>query len=235
MKSAKTSLMMALALSWQYSTAFQPKPPISNSAVYRSSTALFVLPQVVEAKQNVMDVATRLKEKEGVLLVDSKAKAELKTAVAQLEATADPPTQQDYDSKFKGDWTLLCSTATNADGFDTSKLPFLNQGPLKSIRDYINRSLQVQQRIRSMTESGTVDRIDHVLEYQPPDTLKQLLDNLPDPLKSLNINPLHVTEGNVTLIHKATVESVEPVLRTSLSLDSIVRKYPGKCSILVGT
>ena len=77
-----------------------------------------------------------------------------------------------------------------------------------------------------MTESGTVDRIDHVLEYQPPDTLKQLLDNLPDPLKSLNINPLHVTEGNVTLIHKATVESVEPVLRTSLSLESIVRKYP---------
>ena len=130
MKSTKSSLMMmVLAVSWQYSTAFQPKPLISTNAVYRSNTALFASPQVMEAKQNVMDVATRLKEKEGVLLVDSKAKADLKTAVAQLEATADPPSQQDYDSKFKGDWTLLCSTATNADGFDTSKVPFLNQGP----------------------------------------------------------------------------------------------------------
>jgi hypothetical protein len=234
MNSVKISLtIMALAvLSWQYGTAFQPKPPISANAAYRSSTSLFALSQVTEAKQNVMDVAKRLKEKEGVLIVDSKAKADLKAAVAQLEASADPPTQKDFDSKFKGDWTLLCSTATNADGFDTSKVPFLNQGPLKSIRDYINRSLQVQQRIRSMTESGTVDRIDHVLEYQPPDTLKQLLDNLPDPLKTLNINPLHVTEGNVTLIHKAKVESVEPVLRTSLSLESIVLSVAGTTQFL---
>lgn len=179
---------------------------------------------MAEAKQNVMSVAENLKAKDGILLVDSQSKSDLKKAVAQLEAVAEPPTQEDFDSKFKGDWTLLCSTATNADGFDTSKLPFLNQGPLKSIRDYINRSLKVEQRIRSMTDSGVVDRIDHVLEYQPPDTLKQLLDNLPNALESLNINPLHISQGNVTLIHKATVDSVTPVLRTTISLESIVCK-----------
>lgn len=224
-----TTILLALAIAapWQQSGAFQPKPLVSANR-HRSNTALSALPQVTDAKQNVMDVAKRLKKKEGVLVVDSQAKKDLQTAVAQLEATAAPPTQEDFDSKFIGDWTLLCSTATNADGFDTSKLPFLNQGPLKSIRDYINRSLQVEQRIRSMTESGVVDRIDHVLEYQPPNTLKDLLDNLPDPLKMLNINPLHVTEGDVTLIHKATVDSVVPVLRTTLSLESIVRKYD-KC------
>jgi len=127
---------------------------------------------------------------------------------------------------------LLCSTATNADGVDTSKIPFLKQGPLKSIRDYINRSLKVEQRIRNMTDSGTVDRIDHVLEYQPPDTLKQLLDNLPDALTSLNINPLHISQGNVTLIHKARVDSVTPVLRTSISLESIVLSVAGTTQFL---
>lgn len=200
--------------------AFQPKPILS----FRTNTALSALATVAEAKQNVMSVAENLKAKDGILLVDSQSKSDLKKAVAQLEAVAEPPTQEDFDSKFKGDWTLLCSTATNADGFDTSKLPFLNQGPLKSIRDYINRSLKVEQRIRSMTDSGVVDRIDHVLEYQPPDTLKQLLDNLPNALESLNINPLHISQGNVTLIHKATVDSVTPVLRTTISLESIVCK-----------
>lgn len=218
-----TTKILAFAAVWHGACAFQPKPLLPHRYSH-TTTALSALATVTEAKQNVMDVAERLKAKEGVLVVDSQAKKDLKTAVAELEAVAEPPTQDDFDSLFKGDWTLLCSTATNADGFDTSKVPFLNQGPLKSIRDYINRSLKVEQRIRSMTDSGTVDRIDHVLEYQPPDTLKQLLDNLPDALTSLNINPLHITEGNVTLIHKATVDSVTPVLRTTISLESIVRK-----------
>jgi hypothetical protein len=228
----KLSLVfLALAVLCQNGSAFQPNPLVTANS-YRSKTGLFALATAIEAKRNVMNVAERLKAKDGVLVVDSQAKADLKKAVAELEAVAEPPTQSDFDSKFKGDWTLLCSTATNADGIDTSKIPFLNQGPLKSIRDYINRSLKVEQRIRSMTESGTIDRIDHVLEYQPPDTLKQLLDNLPDALTSLNINPLHISQGNVTLIHKAKVESVTPVLRTTLSLESIVLSVAGKTQYL---
>lgn len=223
------AILLTFAVLCHDSSGFQPNPLVTANK-YRSKTGLYALATITEAKQNVMNVAERLKAKEGVLVVDSQAKKDLQKAVAELEAVADPPTQSDFDSKFKGDWTLLSSTATNADGIDTSKIPFLNQGPLKKIRDYINRSLKVEQRIRSMTESGTVDRIDHVLEYQPPDTLKQLLDNLPDALTSLNINPLHISQGNVTLIHKAKVESVTPVLRTSLSLESIVRKY--KCRLI---
>ena len=226
MKTIKTTHVLTLVASaavFQSSAAFQPNPALST--FHRLKTSLSALATATEAKQNLINVAERLKAKEGVLLVDSQSKSDLKKAVAELEAAADPPTQDDFDSKFKGDWMLLCSTATNADGIDTSKIPFFNEGPLKSIRDYINRSLKVEQRIRSMTDSGTVDRIDHVLEYQPPDTLKELLDNLPDALTSLNINPLHVIQGNVTLIHKAQVESVTPVLRTKITLESIVRKY----------
>jgi hypothetical protein len=149
----------------------------------------------------------------------------LKKAVAELEAVANPPTNDDYETKYKGDWTLVCSTSTNADGIDLSKIPFLNAGPIKNIRDAINRCLVVKQCIRAREDSGAIDRVDHVLEYQPPDSLTEILDNLPDALSSLNINPLHVSEGKVTLVHKADVESVTPVLRTKLSLDSIVRKY----------
>lgn len=227
-----TASFLALAALCNSGCAFQPNPALSTNS-YLAKTALSALATATEAKNNVVDVAERLKAKEGVLIVDTQDKSDMKKAVAELEAVAEPPTQDDFDSKFKGDWTLLCSTATNADGFDTSKVPFFNEGPLKSIRDYINRSLKVEQRIRSMTDSGTVDRIDHVLEYQPPDTLKQLLDNLPDALTSLNINPLHISQGNVTLIHKATVDSVTPVLRTTISLESIVRTY-NDCLFVLG-
>lgn len=223
MKNQPTILIALVTVLWQgSSSAFQPSP-----LRFRYNTALqLALSTATDAKQNVIDVAEGLKAKEGVLLVDSKAKADLKKAVAALEAVADPPTASDFETKYKGDWTLVCSTSTNADGIDLSKIPFLNEGPIKDIRNAVNRCLVVKQRIRAMGDSGKIDRVDHVLEYQPPDSLKEILDNLPDALTSLNINPLQVSQGKVTLVHKAEVESVTPVLRTKLSLESIIRKCP---------
>lgn len=222
MKKQPTILFALVTTLCHNSNAFQPNP----LPKFHSKTALFALSTATNAKQNLVDVAEALKAKEGVLLVDSKAKSDLKKAVAELEAVANPPTNEDYETKFKGDWTLVCSTSTNAEGIDLSKIPFLNEGPIKNIRDAINRCLVVKQRIRVREDSGAIDRVDHVLEYQPPDSLTEILDNLPDALSSLNINPLHVTEGKVTLVHKADVESVTPVLRTKLSLESIICTYP---------
>ena len=215
-----SAIFIAIATLSQSSTAFQP----ILTPRYRSKTSLSALATVSEATQNLMEVADRLKAKEGVLLVDSTAQADLKKAVAELEAVAGPPTLYDFETRFQGDWTLVCSTATNANGIDLSKIPFVNQGPLKNIRDAINRCLVVEQRIRSMKNTTVIDRVDHVLEYKPPDTLREILDNLPDALASLNINPLGVSQENVTLVHKAEVESVNPVLRTKLSLESVIGK-----------
>ena len=89
----------------------------------------------------------------------------------------------------------------------------------------MNRSVKVLQRIRSTTDTTTVDRVDHVIEYMPPASLDEVLDNLPDALKSLNLNPLELTKSSVTLVHKAEIESITPKLTTKLSLQSVVRKY----------
>jgi hypothetical protein len=51
---------------------------------------------------------------------------------------ANPPKNEDYETKYKGDWTLMCSTYTNADGINLSKIPFLKEGPIKNIHDAIN-------------------------------------------------------------------------------------------------
>jgi hypothetical protein len=48
--------------------------------------------------------------------------------------------------------------------------------------------------------------------------------DIPDALRSINVNPLEVTKATVTLVHKATVESVTPVLKTKISLESLICK-----------
>jgi hypothetical protein len=50
------------------------------------------------------------------------------------------------------------------------------------------------------------------------------MKNVPDALKSLNINPLKVSAGKVVLAHKAEIESVIPVIKTKLTLQSVVGK-----------
>ena len=125
-----------------------------------------------------------------------------------------------------GGWTLLCSTASaeKVKGADTSKLPFYNEGPLKEIRETLNKSLMVQQVIKSSEESDVIDRVDHVIQYMPPDTLSEFVSTLPDFLQSVNINPFQVTDQKVVLVHKAEVESVIPLIKTKLSLQSVVGK-----------
>lgn len=176
------------------------------------------------AKEDLMETAQSLKDEFGALLIDTNAQERLKAAVEVLENSADPPTDA---SEMIGEWTLLCSTASaeKVKGVDTSKLPFFNEGPVKEIRDTLNKSLMVQQVIKSEeSTSDGVDRVDHVIQYMPPDTLSEFVSTLPDFLQSLNINPFQVTDQKVVLVHKAEVESVIPFIKTKLSLQSVVGK-----------
>lgn len=180
------------------------------------------------AKERLLDVAYDLKDDFGVFIVDSKAQKDLRKAVDDLEAVSNPPSFDDESKKmFLGNWTLVCTTSSNtalpgqlANGIDTSKLPFFNQGPLKEIRNALNKCLVVQQVIMARN-SDEVDRIDHVLEYMPPKNLQEILDNLP----SLDINPFDVTQGKVVLVHDADVVKTGPGFSTKLNLDSIIGKF----------
>lgn len=223
MKYSAAFLPLLLAVS---SNAFQQSSVFSKPALLSSSSSLHAsLTTAAAAKDALMIVAERIKADQGVLVYDTKAKADLERAVAELEAVGAKPTQADFEKLFMGDWILACTTATGKDGIDTSKIPFLKDGPLQQIRQSLNRSVKVVQSIRSTTNTMTVDRVDHIIEYMPPRTLSDVLGNsVPDALKSLNLNPLELTKSKVSLVHKAEVTSVIPTLSTKLCLQSVVRK-----------
>jgi hypothetical protein len=208
------------------STAFHSQNAFGKPSFLPRSSPLSALATAHAIKESLVSVAERIKSDFGVFVYDSKSKSDLTQAVAELEAVASPPTLEDFQNLYQGDWVLLCTTvATEMTGIDTSRIPFLNEGPLKQARQSLDRSVKVVQRIRSTTSTTTVDRVDHVIEFMPPSTLAEVLENLPDVLKSFNLNPLELTKSTVTLVHKAEVESIVPTLTTKLSLQSVVRKY----------
>lgn len=204
--------------------AFNVASPVVKSTTISRLYASTVSDDVTMAKYEVLETARRLKSENGVLVIDSISQDELKQAVEALELLATPPTDV---NALVGDWTLICSTASASPSGplenlpDFPKLPFMKQGPVTMIRDLLNKSFQVQQSIKA-NEIGDIDRIDHVLEYNPPNKLEEFLDNIPDALKKLNINPLQVSKSKVILVHKAELESVIPVIKTKLNLSSII-------------
>jgi PAP_fibrillin len=200
------------------------------------------------AKSNLLETARSLNQEFGCLILDSNAQDRLREAVEQLESSSGGDSPIPSSSGLIGTWTLLCSTASaslqspldrTVGGIDTSKLPFFNQGPIKTVRDTFNKALTVQQVIKEdELTPGLINRIDHVLQYSPPNTLSAFLDNnnedndesaadtpssrIPDAIKNWNINPLQVTNSKVVLVHKAEVQQVTPVLKTKLTLSSII-------------
>jgi hypothetical protein len=178
------------------------------------------------AREELMELTTDFKSKYGVLLIDSKAKASFRDAVEKLENLTESPTDT---SLLVGDWTLLCSYSSafpkKTNIIDTSKIPFFNEGPIKDIKDTLNDSIEVVQRIKFGESSNSIDSIDHIINYTPPNALSSFLKNIPDAIKDLDINPLKVSDTKVILKHKAEVEAVIPLIKTKLSLQSVVGKY----------
>jgi len=179
-----------------------------------------------DSRQDLLDVAKSLKEEFGPLIIDSKAQEKLKSVIDVLEMNSEPPVDS---ADMIGDWTLLCSTASSEKlmGIDTSQLPFFNADFVKDIRNTFNKSLMVQQKIKS-GDSGDISRVDHVIQYMPPNELSEFVSTLPDALQNLSINPLEVTNQKVILIHRANVESTIPFIKTKLALESLVLNVAGK-------
>jgi len=71
--------------------------------------------------------------------------------------------------------------------------------------------------------------VDNVIEYTPPTSLRDLL---PDAPVDLEINPLKVSRNKVALVHTAEVESLTPVFRTRIKLQSVVFNVAGTSQFL---
>ena len=253
MKLSTTNLLLLLAAATTGATsAFVPGAPAGAtiattrphsflSSTVSPSSSSSTKDTTSAAKQRLLDTAQQLKSRYGVFLVEKQAKRELKDAVAALEnyasmsGTGAPPVRLSKD--ICGEWELVCTTVTSQEGIDTSQLPSALLNPLEQIRDTItkqaNKYVKVEQIIQWPADGSLeIDRIDHVIEYRPPEELRDVLDNLPEQLQALSINPLHVSRSKVVLVHKATVESVEDPLSISLSLKSIILNVAGTSTFL---
>ena len=209
---------------------------LRSSSTTKDATESSSAASASRSRRNLLETAERLKSRYGVFLVEKGAKEELQDAVAALESSAsgNPPV---LSSDFLGEWELLCTTVTSQQGIDTSKFPSPLLEPLQQIRDSVtktaNKYVKVEQIIQPPEDGTTfVDRVDHVIEYMPPEELQDVLDNLPEPLKSVNINPLHVSRSKLVLVHKAEVESIEQPLKIGLTLQSIVLNVAGTPTFL---
>ena len=226
--------------------------PLSDQVVGRRSNPLWSTidaeaPSEVEgvtvtsAKTRLLEVAEKLKTENGFLLVEKNAKEKLKDAVEDLESVSSGGGADEVPtvSKLLGNWTLLVSTSTNRDGVDTSKLeslPSYFSDPIKKIRsnilDVSNTYLVVQQKIRATNNDEIIDRVDIVLEFEPPEQLSDVVKQaIPEQLKNVNINPLAVSSSKVVLIHKANTISEDP-LKTKITLESIVLNVAGASRVL---
>lgn len=186
-----------------------------------------------EPRKKLLDVAYGLQDEFGVFIIDKDSQEELRKAAGDLEDVAEKPSFDEETKKVMlGDWTLVCTTTTTKSlpfggSLPLKNLPFINEGPLKDIRQALNRCLTVQQTIQAK-DSTEVNRVDHVIEYKPPKTLQDILDSLP----SFNINPLDVTKGKFVLIHEADVSNSGPGFSIRLKLASVVLNVAGSSQYL---
>jgi hypothetical protein len=81
--------------------------------------------------------------------------------------------------------------------------------------------------------STVVNRIDHVLEYAPPNRFTDFLDNVPSQFSQFNINPLDVSKSKLSLVHTASISTDKGgAPKTKLALKSIVLNVAGKSTFL---
>jgi len=249
---------------------FSTAVPSDETAATTTTPVLLEFPTVDAARENLLKVCRRLKEENGILVVDRDGKDELKAAVEALErmtaaaadggATIPASSTEEAERQLVGSWTLLCTTSATKRGIDKSKLPafLFREGPLQTIRNGIrqaaNRYVSVRQVVKAGTEQYDVaehkarlkiDRVDHVIQYEPPKQLRDLVDNLPEQLTDLDINPLDVSKSKLVLVHAASVvepdvddeevtadAAAPPLLKTKLTLKSIVLNVAGTSTLL---
>merc|ERR1712151_332527 len=164
----------------------------------------------------------------GVFVLEPEPKEELQKAVSELEAICGPPSEE-FRKSMIGDWKLLCTM--NTPKFATSsissktkfKIPDFFKNP---VQEKITESVEVTQRIRCIEDDNYIDRVDNIIEFTPF-SLDDLISSA-----SLNLNPFEVTKTKVTLAHKAEVQSIKPVLRTKIALQSVILTVAGSSQYL---
>jgi len=178
-----------------------------------------------QAKQNVISLASELKEKGGVFVANNEQRKELCKAVSELEAICGPPSSIDKDNLL-GDWNLLCTT--NVNPLPPLPLSFLPRNPIQDeLRKVVYSNVDVIQKIRNDSNfegEEKISRVDNVIQFRTPKDDGSVLSKLP--------NPLEFSRAKVTLAHSAKVESVSPVLRTKIALKSIILTVAGTSQYL---
>lgn len=144
-----------------------------------------------------------------------------------------------------GDWTLIATAnvpsrlfagETTVGVYDTDETRTTKE--LNPIQKAIQRTINVTQRIRSTDDDESsktgmiINRVDNVIELTPLTTLDGILPTDSPLTSSLNkvldiVNPFKVQKAKIVLIHKATVESIQPVLRTKIAYTSTVINVAG--------
>jgi len=178
-----------------------------------------------DSKEKLRNLALDINDKSptGVFIVEPEPKEQLQKAVSELEAVCGAPSEE-FRKTMVGDWKLLCTI--NTPKYTTSlaeKSPFKIPDIFTSnpIQEKIRESVEVTQRIRCIEDDNYIDRVDNVIEFTPF-SLEDLVSSL-----SINLNPLEVSKSKVTLAHKAEVQSIKPVLRTKISLQSVILTVAG--------
>jgi len=180
---------------------------------------------VSDAKAKVISIAKECRESGGVFVSNDNKRKELQKAVAELEAICGSPTIESKDSML-GDWTLI--STTNVSPLPPLPLAFLPRNPVQEeLRKVVYSNVEVIQKIRNdMTpvETGNeeINRVDNVIQFSTPE--EGTLSKFP--------NPLALTRAKVTLCHNANIESMSPLLRTKISLKSVIITVAGKSQYL---
>ena len=187
-------------------------------------------------------------------------KIKLQNAINNLEGLVGSSSVINEKSLL-GDWKLICTanlpTSDIRRRFDTSSSddskkkkkrsplsPFnKSNSKLTSLQKSLQNSIQVTQRICNDGSTGgtgisgeyDINRVDNVIEITPLNTLESVLPTdspLQNILGNLNINPLQVKKSKIVLVHRASIESVQPILRTKIALSSTILNVAGTSSFL---
>ena len=174
---------------------------VSEETTTATDASVSVDASAASARAELLELANDLKGQYGVLLIDSNAKESFRKAVEQLESVAEVPTDV---AALVGDWTLVCSSSSSSTTeklkIDTSKIPFFNEGPVRDIKNTLNDSIEVLQTIKFGEASNSIDAIDHVIKYSPPNQLTSFLKNIPDAIKDLDINPVSSSSSSSSVV-----------------------------------
>lgn len=204
--------------------------------------------QIIKARDEFVTLAQILATRSsvGVFVSSPKDTTKFRDEFVRFESkVASSSSPSAYTSKrdsLLGDWTLIAtanvplrlySKTTAHDDDETRATKELNP-----IQKAIQRTINVTQRIRSTDDDDSsksasiINRVDNVIEFTPLTTLDGILPTDSPLTLSLNnvltiVNPFKVQKAKIVLIHKAKVESIQPVLRTKIAYTSTVINVAG--------